>query len=287
MKDTIIIKGQIGGIKKFKDTFVTIGIVIAAVLFLLAQFGGGGFDDPVVNFFINFIFSTAIGLPFILIGVIPYARHSKTELNVSATQIYGCASGKQVTLPIDTVYSISMCASNGIAINSSLGHFKFLYIENRGDVYSEINKLLNEQKRKAAETEKAEYRKRCKVCGHIFCYTQHDLNKNAQIKKDAEWESNMSIAKTLFVSNVAGGQSQQSAYDLEARIVDYSKCPKCGSSNLTDATNEDIERAQAPQGQIVQQTSNADELKKYKDLLDQGIITQEEFDAKKKQLLGL
>jgi len=33
--------------------------------------------------------------------------------------------------------------------------------------------------------------------------------------------------------------------------------------------------------------SNADELKKYKDLLDAGIITQEEFDAKKKQLLGL
>ncbi len=31
----------------------------------------------------------------------------------------------------------------------------------------------------------------------------------------------------------------------------------------------------------------ADELKKYKDLLDAGIITQEEFDAKKKQLLGL
>ena len=33
--------------------------------------------------------------------------------------------------------------------------------------------------------------------------------------------------------------------------------------------------------------SNADELKKYKDLLDNGIISQEEFDAKKKQLLGL
>ena len=34
-------------------------------------------------------------------------------------------------------------------------------------------------------------------------------------------------------------------------------------------------------------TSNADELKKFKELLDSGIITQEEFDAKKKQLLGL
>ena len=33
--------------------------------------------------------------------------------------------------------------------------------------------------------------------------------------------------------------------------------------------------------------SNADELKKFKDLLDSGIITQEEFDQKKKQLLGL
>jgi len=33
--------------------------------------------------------------------------------------------------------------------------------------------------------------------------------------------------------------------------------------------------------------SNADELKKYKELLDQGIISQEEFNAKKSQLLGL
>ena len=33
--------------------------------------------------------------------------------------------------------------------------------------------------------------------------------------------------------------------------------------------------------------SNAEELKKYKELLDNGVITQEEFDAKKKQLLGL
>ncbi|MEE0956611.1 MAG: SHOCT domain-containing protein [Ruminococcus sp.] len=38
---------------------------------------------------------------------------------------------------------------------------------------------------------------------------------------------------------------------------------------------------------IIQQSSSADELKKFKDLLDTGVITQEEFDAKKKQLLGL
>ena len=33
--------------------------------------------------------------------------------------------------------------------------------------------------------------------------------------------------------------------------------------------------------------SSADELSKYKDLLDKGVLTQEEFDAKKKELLGL
>lgn len=38
---------------------------------------------------------------------------------------------------------------------------------------------------------------------------------------------------------------------------------------------------------IASATSNADELKKFKELLDLGVITQDEFDAKKKQLLGL
>lgn len=38
---------------------------------------------------------------------------------------------------------------------------------------------------------------------------------------------------------------------------------------------------------VVKQTSNADEIKKYKELLDMGAINQEEYDAKKKQILEL
>ena len=46
--------------------------------------------------------------------------------------------------------------------------------------------------------------------------------------------------------------------------------------------------APQPVQQIVEQKpSPADEIRKYKGLLDDGIITQEEFEAKKKQLLGL
>lgn len=39
--------------------------------------------------------------------------------------------------------------------------------------------------------------------------------------------------------------------------------------------------------QVNEAVSAADELKKFKELLDSGIITQDEFDAKKKQLLGI
>ena len=38
---------------------------------------------------------------------------------------------------------------------------------------------------------------------------------------------------------------------------------------------------------VMEKESTPEELKKYKELLDSNIITQEEFDAKKKQLLGL
>ena len=48
-----------------------------------------------------------------------------------------------------------------------------------------------------------------------------------------------------------------------------------------------IKRQDNPAATVHQEISSADELKKFKELLDSGVITQEEFDAKKKQLLGL
>ena len=49
---------------------------------------------------------------------------------------------------------------------------------------------------------------------------------------------------------------------------------------------EDDEKAAATQSSITSVTT-ADELKKYKDLLDDGVITEEEFKSKKEQLLKL
>lgn len=62
-------------------------------------------------------------------------------------------------------------------------------------------------------------------------------------------------------------------------------------TNLTNAESIKsviIEKKKAAQHKSDNSNNgDADELKKYKDLLDSGVISQEEFDTKKKQILGL
>lgn len=62
------------------------------------------------------------------------------------------------------------------------------------------------------------------------------------------------------------------------------------SSPIKSALDKAIEEAQSVAEKIVTvqaSLSSADEIKKFKELLDMGIISQEEFDEKKKQLLGI
>ena len=56
---------------------------------------------------------------------------------------------------------------------------------------------------------------------------------------------------------------------------------------LAKMINERQENTAKTESKSNTDSSNMDDLLKLKNLLDQGIITQEEFDAKKKQLLGL
>ena len=146
----------------------------------------------------------------------------------------------------------------------------------------ETKKAIERQK----EIEEKGFRKRCNVCGKIICYTLDDLEKNRKLAQSGLLTSIGALGGALSGNYAAGATYNQTAEDQLNRIVDYDKCPSCGSKDLVDITDEDIARINAQQngaGAI----SSADELKKFKELLDSGIITQEEFDAKKKQLLGL
>ena len=59
-----------------------------------------------------------------------------------------------------------------------------------------------------------------------------------------------------------------------------------GAKALTNSLNEQLNRNENTVSQNTV-TSSADEIVKLKKLADDGIITQEEFEAKKKQLLDL
>ena len=62
------------------------------------------------------------------------------------------------------------------------------------------------------------------------------------------------------------------------KIVDYSKCPYCNSNDISNYDEKSTKNVVL---------SPADELKKYKELLDIGAITNEEYEQKKKELLNL
>lgn len=97
-----------------------------------------------------------------------------------------------------------------------------------------------------------------------------------------------SVSATSTISLFKGVSVSTSSDKISFLLIKNANEVYTALNNLV--INRQNEKDKSNPTEIIKETqplSNADELKKYKDLLDQGIITQEEFDAKKKQLLGL
>ena len=131
----------------------------------------------------------------------------------------------------------------------------------------------------------SEHHMRCNVCGHIFCYTDDDLNQNAK-NAGMGLLSSIGVFASLFAGTIFHTHHLQGQADrYEDKIVNYRRCPSCHSIDISEM--KDREEIKQPSNTVISENSPFEEIKKYKELLDMGIITQEEFDAKKKQLLGL
>ena len=98
---------------------------------------------------------------------------------------------------------------------------------------------------------------------------------------DLPLDSISSIKTGIFKSLTVSTSSSQLTF---AGILNLDEFHSILSKLIVERQNKPVATTTIKQ-EISQ--SNADELKKYKDLLDSGVISQEEFDAKKKQLLGL
>lgn len=199
---------------------------------------------------------------------------------------------KEINIPFENIEILCKNRNNGIKIITNKETIKLMLLKNRNEIYDIIRENIGEteEERKLAEIMEKGFRKRCNVCGKIICYTVEDLKKNKELQKQGLLNSMASVAGAFSGHYAASSNSLQTSYDLDSRIIDYTKCPSCGSRDLVDITDEELDqlkKSQQSQIQQIQPSSYADELKKYKDLLDSGVITQEEFDQKKKQLLGL
>lgn len=137
------------------------------------------------------------------------------------------------------------------------------------------------------ENKDTEVRMKCNTCGHIYCYTYEDLAKNVELAKSAVLDSVVGVGEALGGTRLGSQVAGAKADSKLSRMVDYDKCPHCHSTNVQALSKEEWETEKKKQNNGNVSVSSADELKKFKELLDTGVISQEEFDAKKKQLLGL
>lgn len=120
--------------------------------------------------------------------------------------------------------------------------------------------------------------------------------------------------KTIYYSDCLGVQFKKAGltigylqFETASGIMNNKKSNHFNENTFTwdrmfiegELTNEEMEKVadyvkervdyykQNRNTPVVAASTPADEIKKYKELLDMGVITLEEFDAKKKQLLGL
>ena len=138
------------------------------------------------------------------------------------------------------------------------------------------------------EKSEIEIRKKCNVCGHVFCYNPVDLDNNKKKQSQALWSAVGSLGGAMSGHYTASAVHQSNTNQAMSGIVDYSKCPNCGSMDLRTISKEELaaERAPSQQTSTAPVASVADELLKYKELLDLGVLTQEEFNTKKQELLA-
>lgn len=124
-----------------------------------------------------------------------------------------------------------------------------------------------------------EYRYRCKVCGKVFCYTEAERRESENRKKEAGFENLMAGLNHLAGSRYAAFEMSKAANAAESKTIDYSKCPNCNSS--------DIVRIDGNTSSVVKKEEDSvSTLEKLAKLHDQGIITDEEFQQKKSEILA-
>lgn len=125
----------------------------------------------------------------------------------------------------------------------------------------------------------------------VESYKQAEREEDAK-RRQAEWESfekrQKEIDEEIAKSRLEREERRKKRDEEFRRREEERERERAQLQAEIDAYNRRVEeRKKESEQKSVSTTSAANEIRQYKQLLDEGIITEEEFQAKKKQLLGL
>lgn len=86
-----------------------------------------------------------------------------------------------------------------------------------------------------------EYRRKCNVCGKIFCFTDEDIKDNlkntAMAGLNALGQIGSVFGGTIFHTSYFSEESNR----FKNKVIDYDKCPYCNSSDIEIVVDDELE----------------------------------------------
>lgn len=325
MENNIIIKSERYNVKIIHLYALIFGCFIFAVIFfaltlqnfydLSEWFLAFDFWEALfLNSFLGVTFYSFV-IPQIVAAII-YLWLKKYELTVTDSHIYGTgAFGKRVNISIDSITNVRIGGFKSIVITTEFSKNSFIYIKNRNDIYLVLCDLVKDNPKSNANVDFSESHDKdvqsneyhiellkhillllftCGVWNFIWIYKTTKYLNNYKITEYRDPTKKLllcifvpfySIYWTYKSAQIIDGYANKIGMESDLSTLCLILAIFIGIIPpilMQDKINAIIKGV--PTKAII---DSADELKKYKDLLDSGVITQDEFDQKKKQLLGL
>lgn len=111
---------------------------------------------------------------------------------------------------------------------------QYKMITGRAGSYPDLVEIKRIIQQKARPHSMSEHRIQCNACGAIFCYSDEDVKRNKRLKTQQVLSSLSSVLNFFAVSGLLGQLDAMRSDQLKSQIIDYSKCPRCNSTDLRE-----------------------------------------------------
>ena len=93
-----------------------------------------------------------------------------------------------------------------------------------------------------------EYFRKCSICGKTWAFTDEDLRKNKSHAASSALYGLATFGQALGGTYIGGYMADSRAQNERNAIVDYEKCPSCGSKQSVSITKEQIQESNIASG---------------------------------------